>query len=247
MKITRLFLLFLFMVSFGPGVVFSQSRSTFDPLSDEIKDKLPSLSILLDSAVKHDPYVHFRNLQTVVNTSKLKSSQNYWLRNFGLQADFRYGSYDIFSNNTAEGQTSTLFATKRNETNYGLGAYIKFPIIDVINRRNEVRLAKTEIAQAEQMVEVQEKEVREKVITQYNDLIMRQHVLKIFGKYLETSRISLQMAEKEFVNGSISVAEFSRISEIVNKAETEYEGSKMAFQTAYMLLEETVGMKFNIY
>ncbi|MCX6252600.1 MAG: TolC family protein [Bacteroidetes bacterium] len=247
MKNDRLFLLLLFFISFGHGFVFSQAKPTFDPFTDEIKDKLPPLSTLLDSAIAHDPYVHFRNLQIVVNNSKLKSSQNLWLQNLGVQADVRYGSFDIFSTNTAEGQSPSIFATKRNETNYGLGAYIKFPLYDIFNRRNEVKLAKIETLQAKQLVEEQAKEVRQRVIMQYNDLIVKQHLLKIQVKYLETSRINMQMAEKQFVNGVISIAEFARISEIINRAETDFENSKMNFQTAYMLLEETVGMKFNIY
>jgi hypothetical protein len=81
----------------------------------------------------------------------------------------------------------------------------------------------------------------------YYDLIEKQNVLKIQVKYVETSRINMQMADKDFGNGVISISEYTRISEIVNRAETGFESAKMSFQTAFLMLEETVGIKLNIY
>ena len=195
----------------------------------------------------NDPYVQFRQLQLSVNTFKVKEVQYEWTRNLGLQANLGYGTFDYLYNNTLGGQTPPTYTTQQNLTQYGVGAYIRFPIFDVIGRNNQISLAKTETLQAGQMIEVQAREVRERVIMQYNNLIEKQHLLKILVKYVETSRINMQMAEKEFANGVISISEFTRISEIVNRAETEFESSKMEFQTAHMLLEETVGIKLNIY
>ena len=89
--------------------------------------------------------------------------------------------------------------------------------------------------------------MREKVITQYNDVLLKQRLLIIKSKYLETSKINMQMAEKGFMNGTISVDDYSRVSEIASNTEADFETTKMEFMTAYMLLEETTGMRFNIY
>jgi hypothetical protein len=54
------------------------------------------------------------------------------------------------------------------------------------------------------------------------------------------------MAEKGFVNGAISVDDYSRVSEIGARTETDFEAAKMDFVTAYMILEVLTGIKFNL-
>ena len=56
----------------------------------------------------------------------------------------------------------------------------------------------------------------------------------------------MAMAEKQFLNGIINIAEYSSVTEIVSRSEADFESSKMEFRTAYMLLEEIVGIKFNL-
>lgn len=107
-------------------------------------------------------------------------------------------------------------------------------------------MAKAEIEQAKSFSQVQRNELRQFVIRQYNELIIKQRLLKIKAKYTETSRIHMQMVEKEFINGAITLTEYSSLSEIASRAESELESAKMDFRTAYMILEEIVGMKFNL-
>jgi len=223
-----------------------RAQVVFDPLNSDISQSLLPLNSLIDSALEHDPYVHFRDLQLIVNNAKLKADRSQWARNLGIQSDIRYGTFDNFSMNTSEGQSPASFATRSNQTNYGIGAYIKFPIYDVLNRKNQINLAETELEQAQSMAEVQRNEVRQLVIRQYNDLVLKNRLLKIRAKHLETARVNYIMVEKEFQNGVVDVTEFSRISEITARAESDFESVRIEFITAYLVLEEIVGFKFNI-
>ena len=162
----------------------AQKDIKFDLAKDDIQAKLPPLEVLIDSAIAHDPYVSFRNRQIFINTSKLRADQKQWMRDIGFQADYRYGTFDNFSTNTAEGQSPATFSTTRSESKYGVGVYFKFPLFDIINRTNQVNLSKTEVNQARDMVEVQSSELRQKVIRQYNELVVRQRILQIKTKYL---------------------------------------------------------------
>lgn len=217
-----------------------------DQSKDDLAEMLPSLENLIDSALKNNPYVQFRDLQVIVNECKLRANQTLWSRNLGFQADVRRGTFNNFSTNTSEGQTPDLFATKSNQTNYGLGAYIKFPLQDLFNRKNEIKLARTELEQARSMALEQRTEVRQIVIKQYNDLILKYKLLRIRMRFLETANANAQMAEKEFKNGIVNITEFSRISEITSRAESDFETARTEFVTAYLILEEIVGVKFNI-
>ncbi len=53
------------------------------------------------------------------------------------------------------------------------------------------------------------------------------------------------LAEKEFLNGQSSLYELARINEMYRKAVYDYEDARIEFYSAYMLLQEITGIKFN--
>lgn len=207
---------------------------------------IPPLSMMIDSALVHNAMLSYFEQAILVKRIGLDIDRKTWTKNFGIQADVRYGTFDNFSTNTAEGQNPSLIATKTNQTNYGVGAYLKLPLSDFVTRKNQLQLTKAEVEQAKSMAEVQRDQIRQLVIKQYNDLIMKQTLLKIKAKNLETSRINMVMAEKEFQNGIIPLGTYSSISQTAGNTEINFEEAKVDFKTAYMLLEELVGFKFNL-
>jgi outer membrane protein TolC len=246
MKIKYFFpLLLLLLLWFGSSrLAYAQTGNEFDPMKDDIGNNIPSLAVLIDSAISNNPYIQFRDLQIIVNTCKLKSSQVDWTKNIGFQSDLRYGNFYSYSTNSSGGIEPPAIASSHNDTKYGVALYVSLPFYTLVNRKNQIKIAKTEIDQAKSMAEVQRNEVRQLVIRQYNELVLKQNLLRIKSRYLETSRINMQMVEKEFSNGVLSVSEYARISETVSRTETDYENSRMDFLTAYMILEEIVGMNF---
>ncbi len=241
------YLLNLIFVAFSfPYPGSSQEPGGFDLLSDNIETLLPNLETLIDSAITNNPYVRYRDLQIRVNENKLNADRSQWTRNLGIQSDVRYGTFDNFSMNTSEGSNPTRFATRSNQFVYGAGAYIKFPIFDMINRKNQINLAEFEVGQAQNMAEVQRNEVRQSVVRQYNQVILTHRLLRNKSKYIESARINGAMAEKEFQNGVIAIGEYTRISEIVSRAESDFETARADFMTSYMILEEIIGYKLNL-
>jgi len=245
MKLYSLILLIAFLNSGFPCVAVAQVQETADLSPVNANIVLPPLSVLIDSAIATNAMIRFRDLGITGKECNLHTYQNNWTRNFGIQADARYGTFDNFSTNTSEGQNPSVFATKSNQYNWGVGAYIKFPAQDLINRKNLIRMAQSELDQAESMAEAQRDEVRQLVIKQYNDVVLKQRLLKIRSKNFGTSKVNMEMVEKQFQNGVVSVTEYSRIFDIVAQSESDYETSRTEYITAYMLLEEIVGFKFN--
>jgi len=216
-------------------------------MKDNIEFLLPPLETIIDSAIAKNPYVRLRDLQIVINEHKLKSFKADWTRNLGVQTDALYGTFDNISANTTNGGSNpAMLTTRSTQLNYGAGAFIKIPLYDLINRRNQNRQAKADIDQAKSYAMEQRTELRQIVIKQYNELLIKHRILKIKSRYIETAKINLEMAEKQFLNGVINVAEYTSVTEIVARGESDYETSKMEFKTAFMLLEEIVGIKFNL-
>lgn len=238
--------LLVFSLLWFPCTVSSQAVTTFDPIKEDISNKLPPLAALMDSAIANNPYIRFRDLQIIVNNCKLKSNQIDWTRNIGFSADVRYGNFYNYSQNAVGGIEPPAVATTRAETKWGGAVYFKFPVYDLVNRKNQLKMAGIEVEQAQSMAEVQRDEVRQLVIRQYNELVLKQRLLRVKSKFFETSKASMMLVEKEFINGIIPLTEYARLSEAANRTESDYEVTRMDFLTAYLILEEIVGMDFHL-
>ncbi len=226
--------------------IYAQDKDSLNLIEEDLTLNLPPLQNLIDSAITHNPGIKFGDLQVLNNKYSLKSQQSIWLKNIGLQGDMRYGTFNVFSTNTGEGQNPDVMATQENEFNYGVGAFIKFPVYDFVNRKNQMKLADIELEQAKSTLESQKQVIRQMVITQYNDLILKFNVLKIKAKLLTLINANAVLIEKEFQNGQINISEYTRISGIQSNAESDYEKARIEFITCYMILEDIVGFKLNL-
>lgn len=229
------------------AVSAQKTKKSFDPLKDDISQFIPPLKTLMDSASLRSPLLRFNQLQVDVSKGNLTTTKRRWMQNWGIQANYGYGTFDYIYNNSLGTTNPQTYTTRQTTSQYGVGAYLRIPFSDFIDRGNQIKTGQAIVKQAESQAEEQKLLIRQEVIRQYNDLIAKQKVFRVQSKYLETARINMQMAEKQFVNGSITVDNYSRVSEFSSRTEQEYETSKMAFITAYMILEEITGMKFNIY
>jgi outer membrane protein TolC len=95
------------------------------------------------------------------------------------------------------------------------------------------------------MVKFQEYEIRETVIKYYEDLILKQRLLKIRAINLSDAKVNLEMAQKEYTNGQIPLYEYIRISDITSNIQTNFETTKAALMTSKKLLENLTGIYIN--
>lgn len=204
----------------------------------------PPLKVVLDSVLKKSAMIKFRKNHIGVKESTLASERIYWTRNIGVQADGRYGTLNNFSN-SEDGVSNTAYSTLTTQYNYSVGVYLKFPVFDMLNRKNQLQLAKLEIDEAKNMAEFQEEEIRQTVIKLYQDLILKRKILLIRSRSLSDGKINFQMVEKEFRNGIVPIAEYVRITGMTSNLEADYESAKSAFIISKQLLEDMAGFVFN--
>lgn len=237
MKISSCFFLFAVMIiSVAPRICAQAAQQD----ADETSLVLPPLAVLIDSALQHSAAVKLRSLEVAAKECNLKSYKNYWTRNFGVQADTRYGTFDNYSSN-ANGQSTTISTSTNRQMNYGAGIFLKFPVIDIVDRKNQLHKSRIEIEQASRMAEAQQEEVRRLVIRQYQELLLTQRLLNIKAQAFGNARVNMNMVEKQFRNGNIPVSEYVRISDIVDRVESDYETAKAAYATSKMIFEDIIG------
>ena len=151
MKILHICFMVVVSISFMPCPGYAQAANAVERSTAFDSITLPPLSMLIDSAIAHNAMLKFFEHSIDAKKSSLSAESKSWTKSFGIQADVRYGSFNNFSTNTAEGQSPSLIATSTNQTNFGVGAYVKLPLSDFVNRKNFIQLAKAEVHQAESM------------------------------------------------------------------------------------------------
>jgi outer membrane protein TolC len=106
-------------------------------------------------------------------------------------------------------------------------------------------MANSELEQARNLAEAQRNELRQEIIRQFNDVLLKHRILTIKSNNFSAALVNKNMSETQFQNGVISVTEYTRIMGIVSGVESEYETARIDFITSYMILEEMAGFRFN--
>jgi len=98
--------------------------------------------------------------------------------------------------------------------------------------------------QAETLSETRKNEIRELVIKQYNDMVVKQRVLKsnrnILKLPVSTRKWQRRICEWHHFSGWLFAC-----SEIGTRTESDFETAKMDFYQSYMIMEVITGMNFN--
>lgn len=239
-------LVFLFLI-FISNIVLSQGNFNiykFNPRTQNIKQYLPPLGVLIDSAIKNNPRIKFWQADIEVGQSNIRSARRQWTRHIGISSDIRYGNYDNLSMGGTAGTTPVPIYYSKQETRYGVGMFMKYPFFDLLNRRSDIKLAEYEKLQATYNKQNEINNVREEVIIQFNNLLLKQKKLTIQTSYMETSNLNLMMAERKFKNGLIQLTEMARLTEINSRSKLAFEDAKTDFVVSFLILQEIVGFKF---
>jgi outer membrane protein TolC len=205
----------------------------------------PPLNTVIDSVIKRSAMVNFRTNNIEAKEAVLASERLHWSRNLGIAADSRYGNLNNFSSNE-DGEALSQVLTTTKQFNYSVGFFLKFPLFDGINRKNQIKLAESEVEAAKSMVQFENEQLRKIVITLYQDLLLKQKLLQIRSESLGDGRVNMQMVEKEFRNGVVPLSEYVRINSTTTDMEAAYETALSEFITTKKMLEDMAGFVFNL-
>ncbi len=247
-KGNRLLLVLMITACFFQNtLILAQNKEFFDPLADDISSKLPSLETLIDSAVLNNPQMLFRQYQLNINEHKLKSKRIEWTKSIGLHGNVGYGNLYNYTTTASSIQEPIPVASIRNQSQYTASVFLNLPLNTIIDRKNQIRAVHSEVMQAKSAIEEQRNEIRQLVIIQLNELILKHRILVLKANKLESIRVSMQMAETQFTNGTLALSEYAQLAGNVSETEIDFEKARIEFLNAYMMLEEIVGFKFNLF
>ena len=94
--------------------------------------------------------------------------------------------------------------------------------------------------------EYAEWELEQLIVKQYNDLLKAHRLFFINASIVESYKLQSIRADKDFKNGVINVAEYTRLQQMLNQAIRSYEAQRAEFLIAFKALEGTVGIKIEM-
>ena len=223
-------------------------QQKFNPLTSNVEDVLPPLSVLLDSTVVHAAQVNYEGLHAMRNRYEIIRARLEWTQYFGINLDGGWGNWnfnDLVNPYAANNQT---YHTNTNSVrwDYAISYFVRFPLSSILKRNNEIMIAKKEVEMSLALRDQRANEARLETIRYYNSMIEAQSKMKISNEYQEYTRIQMLMADEQFRNKEIEIAEYARLKEIQIRGANDYEQYKSEFSMNYQLLEEMTGMKFNL-
>jgi len=239
----------LFVCLASTLMVAGQARDTvfvFNPIVDDITLRIPPLDDLIDSAIIHSPDVALADAEIYLRKYGIKTARRDVLQNFYLDAGLGLDYLNGYTNSQANVGTPTEVLTWQDNSAYALAVSVRMPLDDLADRRNRIKYATKYMEQAYSEREIQIKIIRRQIIEQYNRLIINQKILKGANDNQITMGLQMALAEKEFLNGQMSLYEMARLGEMNRKAVTDFEQARNEFYNAYMILQEIVGIKFNV-
>lgn len=220
------------------------SSRYFNPITDDIGKKLPPLQALVDSAIENSPNIKIEELTADYNYYEVKSARNNWLRNIYIDVEFDAG--DWFYRDRNEQFDIGWYRYESRRLSYYAGFSVRFPLVDIFDRRNQINMKKKLMEVSMMRRELRVREIRELVITTYNELIQQQRLLRVSNEYQQYAKVYMPIAEMEFKNGEIPASELQRLKDYQTRGAIQFMDIIKEFNDAYWRLEEIVGMKFNL-
>lgn len=218
----------------------------FNPITDEIIQRIPPLEDLIDSAIIHSPLLKSQYADIAMWKYKRKTARREWMQNFYIDGLLQTDVWDAYTNNkTSYGDDNTILSLQ-NSYRALASVSIRIPMDDFWDRGNRIKTVTKEVEKSMAIKDNIILEIRKTMVLLYNQMVVNQRKLKISNENVITNSLQKEMAEKEFLNGQATLYEVARINEMYRRAVYDFEDARIELYNAYSLLQEISGIKFNV-
>ncbi len=201
------------------------------------------LPILIRAALKNTPAIAILNSEKQVAENSLKLSKMEFLRDVNLQGGYNYGNINTFVPHEDGQVIPVYYYGNYARSGYTAGVGVGINLEQLLGgRRLRVERQKIAIQQSEAEIKQGEKQIREQVITLYQQVKLAKVVLKHTQDALQTAYVNKTLSDKQFQEGSVQVSDQMATDQLYTTALLAAEQAKNTYQTNLLLLEELVGI-----
>ncbi len=227
---------------FSPFLSYGQDTSVQDLSSIDRFFQFPELAIdrLTESALARSNSLEALILDRNILAEDLQLARKDIFSNLALVSDYLYGNLGTIAFN--EGGPSIGVGTGL-ASRYTTGVRLNLPLDRLTNRHNRINRVEYQIKQAEFVQKNRADEIRQLIITMYQDVVLAKRMLDVHTDARESVNINRQMAERQFREGQIPMAELTDIIQAYTRTNIEYQTSYTYYETSLRLLEEVAGVR----
>ena len=206
-----------------PANAVAQTASVTDSLI-----VLPPLEVVLAQSRAYAPHIEERRALLRKNEQLVDRASKIWLDGISVGVQTTAGTY---GNDTID------------QINVGAtaSASVRFSLFDLFAQRDQRKIMDFELDVSREMIRKAEVEEAEFIVGLYQRVEDWQRQIAIRAESWRSAQIHREMAEHEFTNGNISVAELARVSSIEASAHSTYISAVGEFRTTYRQLEIRIG------
>lgn len=208
---------------------------------------IPPFEQVLDTALKYSPVLFMADAEIEKQKEIKRSESRRFLENLGFYGNANYGNY--YFNDTrdfVDGVPPPIYpvSLNRQRTYWVVGVWARISIQDILGYKRAA-ISKQNIIIAENNRWQRQRDVREIVMTRYNDL------LKAIAIYLELvdSQKSINIMGKimndEYINGEIRTREYMAYLDLKARVNSNAERAKAEIRISYLVLQEVTGMQLS--
>ena len=185
---------------------------------------LPPLDLLFENAKK-------------IERKILAKEKRAFLSFFSLRGSYQYGMFGNESTFTDIAIAPYLTYTTQAQKGYTIGGGVNIPLDGLFDLGSRIKRQKLTLRNAELEKEIKFDEVKREIIEYYATANSQLSVLKLRAETLELATLQYEIAEKDFINGTIDSGALSVEKQRQSVALEAYEKSKFEVTKSLLILE----------
>ncbi|TFF34729.1 TolC family protein [Mucilaginibacter psychrotolerans] len=205
----------------------------------DLQQQLIPLDNIIDIAVAHSPSVKFQQDLIEAAKSQLNFSKLVWTNNIMGFVNYSSGNQSIIS---SDSQSAGNLSSSNITNGYRMGVQINLPLYELVGRKSRVNLYKYQLNSTVDKRDETIEALKRNVIQIYYSLLYYNNLLNIRSEAKQSAISQLAVAQKQFKDGIIDIAELSRLKVFEVNARADYEEAKREFSIAYFQIETFVGV-----
>lgn len=223
-----------------------------DPAAAQVKPEkinvagLPPLQKVLDYAAQNSYLVKEQEAMSEHYGQTEKITHKLWMdkvfMDIGAQRA-NNGAVLNVNNNVSDNEFNSL--SFQNINSLRLGLTVRLSLYDGFARKNLIQQAQFRKIASEQHALYLRQEVKYRITESYKDAQLAFKLLSIKADKKYALFIQKEMAEKEFQQGQIHIAELSRVIELASNAYAEFEQASNTYEKLYFQLEILLGVSLS--
>lgn len=198
------------------------------------------LPVLINAAIKFSPQVQINSSTVRYASENVQIAKKAIFNAVSLLSNYNYGN-NISALNYQSLTSGGYNFTTAQTAFYNVGIGLQLPLGQIISRKNYISAGKALVSAAMAEKEKSALIIKEEVIRLYQDFKLNHKLMEISAKSKQAFQVNNTMAEKDFLNGEITVDQVSKVLENYTLSIITFETYVNKFQTSYMMLEAFTG------